>query len=226
LFLLVSNLTFSQNVPQFKLNDIPFGKTENEVLSMLTGANVKYENEGINVGDFCGNRTIRNYFVGGIYSIMGHGAFFNNDITKKVIVTYDGWENIESIDLYFTKTFNKNDYTLFLVEKMMKSQKGNHATIMKSLVNSVSKIMGKPALIETSKYIDTDEYSTDSKLAAWDLGTKKVFLLTVNYIFSIEPMYVYVSKSGLSKYKRSCVLYKNAIKREQEKKSEKSIDDF
>jgi hypothetical protein len=194
LLLFISKSLFSQGVPQFRLNEIPFGKTENEVNSMLTDAQIQYDTTDINVADFCGSDAILPYFKKGLFSYYGGvGTYFSSECSRRITVKYSGWENIESIDLYFVKTFGKTEpYTLFLVHKKMKFQDGNLNTITQSLSSSVSKIVGKQAEIKSSTFYLEDNSTTNSKLAVWNLENKTVFLLAYEF-FSIYPSYMYLT---------------------------------
>lgn len=215
---------FSQDIMQFKYNEIPFGKSEEEVLNLVKVASIE-QDEYVSVVDFYGCSAIKKHFDNCVYTFMGMGGCFVYDFTKKFTIKYDNWDNIESIDLYFVKKYDTTEpYTLFLVHKKMKSEDDKLQNVTNKYKLAVSKILNKQPITTNSNYIlPSGDYTANSNLLFWDTNLYKVFVLAVDYAFMRSPEFIYVSKSGLNKYRQSVILYENAKKQKQQNKS---VQDF
>jgi hypothetical protein len=189
LFGFVCTITKSQ-VPEFKYSQIPFGKTEEEVFALLTEAKIK-EDKNVSVIDFYSCRAIKKYFEDCVYTFLGNGGFLLTEVTKKYTIESESWENIESVDLYFTKKYNSEEpYSLFIVGKKMRSEDGNLKTVANNFNGSVSKVLGKQPLIFQSTTDSPGGYTNASILLYWDLLLNKVFLVIDDIVFFRNPQFI------------------------------------
>jgi hypothetical protein len=231
-FILIQQLGFSQlnseKLMQFKYKEIPFEKKQSEIVALIP-SNTKIENsKDINIEDFYGYVAIRDYFKKGVYSFSGIGSYFAGDCAMKQTLTeYPNWNSIESIDLYYVKTFNsKDEPTLFLVRKSMNSEYGSLINVFNALQSAVTKqILIKPKIL-TSDFIFNTGNAVNSKIAIWDAGNNIVFLMVMDNGFSRYPVFLYLSKTGWNKYLKSSALFEKNKKANENKKADKSVNEF
>lgn len=217
----------------FNVEKIPFGKSIEEVLQMVSGAKVK-EAEDLSfqtASNFYGLED--KYFKNGVYyhKFIPGRSYLDSDVTKKYTVEYDTSSNISSVSLYFTGT-PENGYFLFLVDKEMKNINGNFPTDVSSLVNSISKKVGKKHTTEKSKfrnvYIDgsaSDVYP--ALINVWNTNNYKTILLSnPGLFFGIDTSILSVSNQWWKKYLDLSGKVSAQKRKEQLKQIQKKVDDI
>lgn len=211
----------------FNYGQIPFGKSIDEVLKKVEGAEVTSgdsDNVSIEaVGDYEG---LLEYFEGGIYTYFGIGSYLNSDLTKKYVVTYEGWSNIKEIDLYFSKEFEANDsYTLFLVRKEYNPIEGSYKNVFNGMKDSITKIIGVKPIISKVKYEDLmlkSSYSyLDALIGIWKTKDTKIFLLVHSGLFSLAESEILYVDNRLWKGISELVKIRSYIRRKNKKKKGK-----
>lgn len=206
----------------FTYGKIPFGKGIDEVLKLVEGASVELDK---NVSASFISEYGLEQFDMGIYTWMGMNSYLNNSLAKSYTVRYDGWENISQIELFFTRSFEVEDYTLIMVNKTQKMSVGAYENIYNGLKKTIINALGNIKPTEfTVKWQDSDMKMNNTYLPGivglWKTQSQNVFLLVRKNIFNAaHPTIVYVSVSGWSKYLSACKKYEA----EKKKKEEDSI---
>jgi len=231
-FTIIAQIGFAQltteTLMQFKYKDIPFGKDMSEITKLIPSEVNIEKPEDVNIEDFYGFVAIRNYFKKGIYSYFGMGSYFANySVTKQILTNYSGWNNIKTIELYYTKQHDSEvEPTLFLVRKVLTSDDGNLTNVFNGLQSAISKQLVKVPKILNSNFIYNTGNYVDSKIAIWDTGTNLVFLMVTDNVFSRHSEFLYVSKTGLNKYFKSVETYEKRKELEEKNKANKSANEF
>lgn len=216
---------------KFNFGSIPYGKPMEEVLKMVEGAKV-WEGDYVSIETIGNYEGLSSYFAGGLYTIMGLGTYFNSNVVKKYTATYDKWDNIDKINLYFVKKFgSKEPYTLFLVRKFLKAPEGRYENIFNGMKSSITKKIGVAPEVFKVKY-QTDSMKAKhtyepSFFGVWTLEYSKVFLLVASSFYRTRrPEILYLSNNGWKNYLDSIDAYEIYVKRKEENKSKKMTDDF
>jgi hypothetical protein len=227
IFLFYATSAHAQEPFKFNFKGIPFGGTIENVLKRVEGAQVEEEKDA----DFqvAGNYGLNSYFHGGLYkdNMLGTTCF-NLKVARKFTVKYDGWENIEQINLFFTKDFgSKLSGNLFLVEKTLKAPEGNIENVFNGMKGQISKELGFSPTIHKVEYEDfqmkMENTYEPALVAVWSLKDRKVFLLVRKNLFSTgEPKILYLSNKEWQAYVNSC----NVSEKEKEKRGGKGAKDF
>ena len=214
------NVTWAEPI-KFNYGEIPFGKSINEVLSLVDGAEIQADSASIGF--------LRNYqgylekhFNRGFYTSSGLGAELLGSVTKGYRVSYQGWENLLWIDLYFMKDYGTKDrgYKLFMVIKAEKNATGTREDVFKRYAKSIADVLKTDATVFYYPYQALSQNTLESGIVGeWRLPSTTVYLLLHgNTPDSIAPVIIYRSNSGWKEYLSACDKAEQAQKRAMEKK--------
>ena len=213
---------------KFNYGEIPYGKTVKEVLNKVKNAHVEEElyTDIYCIGEFGG---LNRYFEGGLYNYDDPvTTCFNSKIVKKYAVSYERWGNISEINLYFVKQYKTtNSYTLFLVEKILKT-KGNYINVFNGLQESITEAVGMSPKVNETEIHFPAHYGQEpgpAMIGIWAAKNDTIFLLTTS-VFKRPPIILYLSNSEWQKYLNSCMDYEEIKKQKEEKEGKKAADDF
>ena len=225
--LIYSQLT-SDDFMQFKYKDIPFGKGMSKVDSLISNEAEIETPDNNNIENFYSHVSIRDYFSKGVYSVWGMGSYLADGFVKKQIIkNYSKWTNIESVDIYFVKSFNSEDEpTLFMVRKGLSYETGNLTNVFNGFQTAITKQLNKPAKIINSDYIWNTGNHSISRIAIWDTGTNLLFLMVLDNGIFRYPEFLYVSKAGWNKYIKGTVAYEKSKVEKEKEKAKKSVENF
>lgn len=205
----------------FNYGQIPFGKSIDEVLTLLQGAIVT-GGDDVSIDTIGEYEGLLEYFAGGIYSRWGFESYLNSKLVKKYSVTYEAWANIKWINIYFFKEFGVDSgYVLFLVKKVLKAPAGSYENVfkgMKTTITKTVKIEPKVFQVKYQSFVLKASYSYEpAYMGIWKTKYSKVFLLVHNDLWtSGDPELLYVDNKGWDKYLRSCNAYALEKKRKEE----------
>ena len=222
LFSLVSLKAFS--VPfSFPFEQIPFGKSVEEVLQLVEGADINENSDSISVS-FISEFSL-SLLKGGLYSYFGMGTYLSEKCAKSITLTSPEWENLESIVLYFTNTYGKNDYTLMMVKKTQKRPDAKYDNVYAGMKNSIIKSLNGQQPREFQERWATDQMRYQGTydyglIARWTVKSKDIYLLIHNdWISCGKPELVYVDQLQAAKYLSSTKEYETQKKKAEESKS-------
>lgn len=186
----------------FEFGEMPFGEDKNMVLKSVAGADVKKDESAlIGIED----PVLKKQFGKGLYS-SDLKSRLSPMFVEKYSVTYDKWDTIDHIDLFFTAVPGTGDHgTLFLVSKFNKEQRGNIDALFISSQDAVSKELGiQPAVHNTQIMSQTGSISVPVKIAIWKLADSTVILDVVNVSSSLlQTRIIHVSTKGWNQYLNS-----------------------
>lgn len=195
---------YAEDIPQFKLGDIPFGKTEQYIKEQFKSLNWNSDESMNELLDF---EAIQPYFNNGLYTYYEGGSkHFNTNLVKTITLHYDNWGEISSMKLFFTKmTMNDTIHTLFMVQKNMKPENNNLQNTTQNIVRSISNRLGN-TITKSTRYVNSNGWDK-ATITRWKNNDTQVFLLVQNSLFNCFPIFVYINNLELKKYIDSCLKY-------------------
>jgi len=230
----IASKTSSQSNPEnkktfsFQYDKIPFGEKLNDVLKLVDFATVEEDDPDCKfVNDYDILDSFNNGLnsVGsksGLYPMKLTGIFFlSPSVTKKYKVTYEGWDDIQEINLYFVKYNNEDaDYTLFMVHKVQQPVSGTYTDVFDDFKNSISKTLATKARVFNRIYTPhlTEGQDAQALVCEWIKKDIKVILL-MRDIVSMEgdPEIIYINRKGWDKYIKSAASHDKERSKEAKK---------
>lgn len=238
LFLLTVGVSVAANhenaVPyKFSSENIPFGKTVEEVLGMVAGANIE-ASEDAKFAEASYYQSLRKYFKGGLYEATYPPDTIKLDmrVVKKHRIKSDTWDSLYYVDAYFTGT-DKTGYTLFMVKKQL-SIDGDYNSCYKTTVTSIASKLGKNYKTEQTKQVIPQEGGyggpivTPSTITTWENKNIMTFLLSSKGVFGtgFDGEMLHVSKSGWSKYASLAANINQTLQKKRERENQKKAKDI
>ncbi len=186
----------------FAYGEIPFGEEKDSVLKSAEGAAVKYDESAVIGLD---DPVLKKQFGDGLYSV-DLKTRLSPTVVEKYSLTYDRWDLIEHIDLFFTAVPGQGGQrVLFLVSKIFKEQRGKLDVLFGAMQDAVSKEIGIQPVVHTTQIISSIEsIPVPGKIAVWKLTDSTVVLDVVDASSSsVQTRIMYVSKKGWDQYLNS-----------------------
>ncbi len=185
LLLLVGTLAGAQSgaPPEYGYGTIPFGSTAQQVLAELGGATV--ETPGAEAHFIGHYEVLRDFFAAGMEpDVIGLQQQFNVDVARMYRVSYAGWSNVKSMDLYFYREHDASadlsSYRLFMVRKTLKTGgSGSHIEVSGILEEAITERLGVQPVNYDVKYI-----ALAARISKWAGPDSDIFLLVFQNIFS------------------------------------------
>jgi hypothetical protein len=203
---------------KFNYGAIPFGQSREAVLKLLEGAEVNNWASIEELGHYTG---FLKFFNEGLYTDpLGLGVRFLEGVIESYSISYKGWDNLDTIDLYFTKGYKAkdSDYTLFMVVKEQKHANGSYEDVFKDVEKTITNALKTTGKRFHGKYQVLNQAAEPASVEVWELQTTSIFLLVHNDIFfSSKPIIIYRNNKGWQKYLSAC----NKADRENRKATEK-----
>lgn len=169
--------------PEYGYGNIPFGSTAQQVLAELGGATV--ETPGAEAHFIGHYEVLRDFFAAGLEpDVIGLQQQFNVDVARMYRVSYAGWSNVKSMELYFYRGHDAPDelssYRLFMVRKTLKTGgSGNHTEVSGVLEKAITDRLGVDPVNYDVKYI-----ALAARISKWVAPDSDIFLLVFQNIFS------------------------------------------
>ena len=169
--------------PEYGYGNIPFGSTAQQVLAELGGATVETPSaEAHFIGHY---EVLRDFFAEGMEpDVLGLQQQFNVDVASMYRVSYAGWSNVKSMELYFYREHDARDqlssYRLFMVRKTLKTGgSGSHTDVSEILENAITDRLGADPVNYDVKYI-----AFSARISKWVAPDSDIFLLVFQNFFS------------------------------------------
>ena len=198
--------------PELVCGEIPFGASVEKVLEIYKGSEVaRQETPYI---ESIGNYALEKYFKGGLKK-DDSGICFLPKIVKKYTVSHEGWENCDSMTLYFG-AFEEGakDYSLFMVKRTgpKPPAEADFQQIFSSLAENIDKSTGTGHSVDQGRIQSFDEQSHTFYLPAligtWEAKDTLVFVMVANSPDGPLPSEeIFVSKPALKRYLEICKTY-------------------
>ena len=169
--------------PEYGYGTIPFGNTAQQVLAELGGATV--ETPGAEAHFIGHYEVLRDFFAAGMEpDVIGLQQQFNVDVARMYRVSYAGWSNVKSMELYFYREHDASDdlssYRLFMVRKTLKTGgSGSHTEVSEILEEAITERLGADPVNYDVKYI-----ALAARISKWTTPDTDIFLLVFQNIFS------------------------------------------
>ena len=169
--------------PEYGYGNIPFGNTAQQVLAELGGATV--ETPGAEAHFIGHYEVVRDFFAEGMEpDVIGLQQQFNVDVARMYRVSYAGWSNVKSMELYFYRQHDAPDqlssYRLFMVRKTLKTGgSGSHTEVSGILEEAITDRLGVQPVNYDVKYI-----ALAARISKWAAPDSDIFLLVFQNIFS------------------------------------------
>ena len=169
--------------PEYGYGNIPFGSTAQQVLAELGGATV--ETPGAEAHFIGHYEVLRDFFAEGMEpDLIGLQQQFNVDVARMYRVSYAGWSNVKSMELYFYRDHDAPDelasYRLFLVRKTLKTGgSGSHTEVSEVLEQTITDRLGVDPANYDVKYI-----AFAARISKWVAPDSDIFLLVFQNIFT------------------------------------------
>ena len=169
--------------PEYGYGNIPFGSTAQQVLAELGGATV--ETPGAEAHFIGHYEVLRDFFAEGMEpDVIGLQQQFNVDVARMYRVSYAGWSNVKSMELYFYREHDApadlSSYRLFMVRKTLKTGgSGSHTEVSGILEQAITERLGVQPVNYDVKYI-----ALAARISKWAAPDTEIFLLVFQNIFS------------------------------------------
>ena len=169
--------------PEYGYGNIPFGSTAQQVLAELGGAAV--ETPGAEAHFIGHYEVLRDFFAEGMEpDVIGLQQQFNVEVARMYRVSYAGWSNVKSMELYFYREHDApaelSSYRLFMVRKTLKTGgSGSHTEVSGVLEQAISERLGVQPVNYDVKYI-----ALAARISKWAVPDSDIFLLVFQNIFS------------------------------------------
>ena len=169
--------------PEYGYGTIPFGSTAQQVLAELGGATV--ETPGAEAHFIGHYEVLRDFFAEGLEpDAIGLQQQFNVDVAHMYRVSYAGWSNVKSMELYFYRDHDAPDqlssFRLFMVRKTLKTGgSGSHTEVSGILEEAITGRLGVEPVNYDVKYI-----ALAARVSKWAAPDSDIFLLVFQNIFS------------------------------------------
>lgn len=209
---LVAALPAPAASPELVCGEIPFGKTLDDVLKMYEGAEVTREKTPYI--ESIGNYALEMHFKGGLQK-DDSGICFLPNIVQKYTIKHKGWEDCDSMTLYFG-AFEKHakDYTLFMVKRTRPEPppESDFRVIFDKIAAKTDEATGVAHSVDQGRIQSFDEQSHTFYLPAlvgtWEAKDTLVFVMVANSPDGpLPPEEIYVSKPALKRYLEVCKNY-------------------
>jgi len=198
--------------PELVCGEIPFGKNVDAALKIYAGSEVT-QSETPYI-ESIGTYALEKYFKGGLKK-DDSGICFLPKIVQKYTVSHEGWENCDSMTLYFG-AFEEGakDYSLFMVKRTgpKPPAEADFQQIFKSLAENIDKSTGTGHSVDQGRIQSFDEQSHTFYLPAlvgtWEAKDTLVFVMVANSPDGpLPPEEIFVSKPALKRYLEICKTY-------------------
>ena len=169
--------------PEYGYGNIPFGSTAQQVLAELGGATV--ETPGAEAHFIGHYEVLRDFFAEGMEpDVIGLQQQFNVDVARMYRVSYAGWSNVKSMELYFYRGHDApeelSSYRLFMLRKTLKTGgSGSHTDVSEILENAITDRLGVQPVNYDVKYI-----AFSARISKWEGPESDIFLLVFQNFFS------------------------------------------
>ena len=173
----------SGSPPEYGYGNIPFGSTAQQVLAELGGATV--ETPGAEAHFIGHYEVLRDFFAEGMEpDVIGLQQQFNVEVARMYRVSYAGWSNVKSMELYFYRDHDApeelSSYRLFMVRKTLKTGgSGSHTDVSEILENAITDRLAVEPVNYDVKYI-----AFSARISKWSAPDSDIFLLVFQNIFS------------------------------------------
>lgn len=247
ILLFITITSIFAELPDFSYGNIPYGETYENIIKMFEGQNVKiYKREWNDSNyylDFIAkyNLTLLGNGVSKYIDWNGDKACcFKYPVVKHICIESSEWKNFSSVYLTFVCNYNKDDYTLMMVNKENKIPKGlpteKLGEYFSEICQSINKLMPSKPLEFKEEWKEKDyglyayRYYKGAG-AKWKTNKETVFFLTSALTNTWEPginlsELVFISNEQEQKFLKACADSINAKEQEKNSKVKNATNDF